>query len=70
MNCEYCARAITKRKPFLIVALGKRTRLGYAAVGPELTFCSRECAARAIREASPVFLDRVPAGRHLPAEEE
>ncbi len=66
MNCEYCVRAITRRKPFLIVSLGRKTRLGYVPTGPELTFCSRKYAARALREANPVFLDRVPQGRHLP----
>jgi hypothetical protein len=59
-------RTITKRKPFLIVSLGRKTRLGYQPSGPELTYCSRECAARSLRAAEPVFLDRVPAGRHLP----
>ncbi len=68
MNCEHCARTISRRKPFLIVSLGRKTRLGYVPTGPELTFCSRECAARALRNAEPVFLDRVPAGKHLPPE--
>lgn len=46
MNWEHCARTITKRKPFLIVSLGEKTRLGYQPMGPELVYCSRACAAR------------------------
>ncbi len=69
MNCEHCARTITKRKPFLIVSLGRKTRLGYHPAGPEIVFCSRECAIRGLREPDPVYLDRVPPGRHLPPAE-
>ena len=66
MNCEYCARTISRRKPFLIVSLGRKTRLGYVPQGPEYTFCSRACAARAIEDANPDYLVRVPAGKLPP----
>ena len=66
MDCERCARTITKRKPFLIVSLGRKHRFGYSPRGPELAFCSRACAAKALIMAVPVFLDRVPEGAGLP----
>ena len=67
MDCEYCAGTITKRKPFPIVSLGRRTRLGHHPTGPELAFCLRACAIRALTDVLPVFFDRVPKGKHLPS---
>ncbi len=66
MDCEYCVRTITQRRPFLIVSLGRKHRLGYVPRGPELTYCSRACAAKALITSLPVFLDRVHAGDDLP----
>ena len=66
MDCEFCARRIIKRKPFLIVALAKKHRLGYTAIDHELAFCSRECVIRAMEEVTPYVLDRVSEGKHLP----
>lgn len=66
MNCEHCARTISKRAPFLIIALGRKTRLGYYPRSPELVFCSRKCAIRSLDGEGPAFLDRVPVGDHLP----
>ena len=68
MNCEYCARRIRRSKLFIVITPCRRTKIGYAAAGPEYAFCSRECASRAVRAGEPFLLSKVGIGKHLPAE--
>jgi hypothetical protein len=67
MLCEACGKRIGRGAKCLILALGRRTRLGVHPVKEEIVCCSRACGARVL--TGDVFagaVANVPEGKLWP----
>lgn len=67
MLCAACGKRIARSAKCLILALGKRTRLGISPRGQEIVCCSRACGCRVlVGEVFPADVSNVPAGKLWP----
>jgi len=67
MLCAACGKKIARRTKCLILALGRRGRLGIGPEGEEIVCCSRACGCRVLTGA--VFqgdVGDVPEGKLWP----
>ena len=67
MRCAACEKRIRRGDKCLILALGRRLRLGVQPQKEEVICCSRACGARILTlEAFSEYIGEVPAGTLWP----